>query len=286
MATRTNSVDTPDFLAALGGTISGTGDSLQFQQYRSRFITNLNESAKAVDLLNVTSGCGCSFGGPAIGASNGDLFLQIDTGATGKVIWGGSGDYFYLQAGAGGIVYQIECRPTGNGRMVLGSIPTTQNNLVIDSGTLIANSNALVGTIRQSGGSSLIDYSASSLTDVYVMGGIMRLRRNWTGALYIGEGATVIIDDLRVVPGGTGGVVQRGGRLVYAGGATWTNHEFMAGILDLSQCPQPFTVTTAIETAAAKILTSPTALRTVSGLTTYGGGARTGTAGGIGLPVP
>lgn len=278
MATLRDGTASPDIIGALGGAIGASGDTVYFEQWFGRYTTSLNQAASAVALLQVMAGCASSFG--AVGGSS---RLAIDTTAGGTIDWGGSGQDFYLQGGAGAIHNKVVCRPTSGGRMFLST--ASNNFLHVESGACYIAEDYNLAEVHVSNGASLVvPYAADTLTDLYLETGAKAwVDRSWTGKLRQGEKSQLNIWDPRVAPADwdqDGGVTDfRGGNMT--AGKKYTGR---GGVLDWSRARRNFTVVDSEEHVGMTFIKPQAITRTVSGvLTTVGSGPTTMPAGS--LPV-
>lgn len=212
-----------------------------------------------IDSLDIQKG--------AVGTIRG-LKVDADTGSTDGISNHGN---FYLQsfsAGGTGVINNFDCGPGSRNSFDTGTIGQT----TVQGGYFEAGQSGILTNFDQWGGTSIIEYNATVITNCNIMRGNATLRRGCTN-LTVGENATVTIDldDAQTV--GVVNLNNHGGRVnIIHGGVT--NAVLRSGVLDLSKARRAFTVGTTSVTLGGTNIVEGDGTVTISNVTYIGNAKR------------
>lgn len=261
MATLTWTKGNTAFDTGLGGSLTD-GDSVFFREGGDIVTANLNQSGFDCLLMKFAPECSVSF--PNV------TRFDADVSSTGHVYIGGSGDIYNFGGGTTGVWNKATVALKKPGAKVLLSLMTL-STLVVESGLVIASSDADVNDAWIFGGELVLDEAAATFANIYCLGGACRIYKRDGTNIYIGGNGLVICDGSVITPVI---VEMNGGRLDYNGANVGT-FRGRSGVLDRTRAERDVTLSAGENTPGLTIIKSPAGFLTVvTGLTTIGSGSK------------
>ena len=238
MATLTNTTQSNNATTAIGGAVPGANDTVRYREFNQDFTAGLSLDTNAIDLLEITPGCGSNFGWDrTTAASPGSL--KVKTSAAGVVRFNGSGNYLYLAStSAATVLYQFDFQPVSAGTAVLGAMDNEYCNQ--RGGVVLVTDVCDCARLSCGAGVANVAYSGSLTMTLAVACGSGMLETNRPTTTLTSAGSGTLRAMLVTATPTTANLL--GGTMELRVASVGTLNAY-GGVLDLSKAPEPIEFT-------------------------------------------